>query len=57
MPVYIEKSGDLVGCHHSRTDDRTRKDRASQPMDHELLRGEITKSSVLKSFVADHLLL
>ena len=28
MPVYIEKSGDLVRCHHSGTDNRTRKDRA-----------------------------
>ena len=27
MPVYIEKSGDLVRCHHSGTDNRTRKDR------------------------------
>ena len=38
MPVYIEKSGDLVGCYHSRTDgqtnEQTRKDRATQPMDH-----------------------
>ena len=25
MPVYIEKNGDLVGCHHSRTDERTNK--------------------------------
>ena len=23
MPVYIEKSGDLVGCYHSETDGRT----------------------------------
>ena len=23
MPVYIEKSGDLVGCYHSGTDERT----------------------------------
>ena len=37
MPVYIEKSGDLVRCYHSgtdkRTNDRTREDRATQPMD------------------------
>ena len=33
MPVYIEKSGDLVGCYHSGTDDKQkRKDRATQPM-------------------------
>ena len=38
MPVYIEKSGDLVGCPHSGTDDRTRKDRATQPMDQGRLR-------------------
>ena len=25
MPVYIEKNGDLVGCHHSVTDERTNK--------------------------------
>ena len=36
MPVYIEKYGDLVGCHHRRTTNKrqTRKDRATQPMDH-----------------------
>ena len=38
MPVYIEQSGDLVGCHHSRTNNRTRKDRATQPLDHGRLR-------------------
>ena len=38
MPVHIEKSGDLVGCYHSRTDEQTRKDRATQPMDHGRLR-------------------
>ena len=42
MPVYIEKSGDLVGCYHSGTNEqpnnRTRKDRATQPMDHGRLR-------------------
>ena len=33
------RSGDLVGCHHSRTNKRrTRKDRATQPMDHGRLR-------------------
>ena len=36
MPVYIEKYGDLFGCHHSGT--TTRKDRATQPMDHGRLR-------------------
>ena len=36
MPVYIEKYGDLVGCYHSGT--TKRKDRATQPMDHGLLR-------------------
>ena len=42
MPVYIEKSGDLVGCYHSGTDDgQTRKDRATQPTDHGLLRWAI----------------
>ena len=25
MPVHIEESGDLVGCHHSGTDKRTNK--------------------------------
>ena len=38
MPVYIV----LVGCYHSgtdgRTNEQTRKDRASQPMDHRRLR-------------------
>ena len=38
----LKKSGDLVGCYHSgtdgRTDKRTRKDRATQPMDHGRLR-------------------
>ena len=35
MPMYIEKtSGDLVGGHHSGQQRRTRKDRATQPMDH-----------------------
>ena len=29
MPVYIEKSGDLVGCHHSGTDKQTKKERQS----------------------------
>ena len=42
MPVYIEKSGDFVGCYHRGTDerpiDRTRKDRATQPIDHGRLR-------------------
>ena len=37
MPVYIEKYGDLFGCHHSGTT-TTRKDRATQPMDHGRLR-------------------
>ena len=41
--LYIlKKSGELVGCHHSGTDGRTnaqtRKDRATQPMDHGRLR-------------------
>ena len=36
MPQYIEKMEDLVGYYHlaGRTDKRTRKDRATQPMDH-----------------------
>ena len=39
MPVHIEKSRDLVGCHHSGTDnEQKRKDRATQPMDHGRLR-------------------
>ena len=43
MTVYIEKSGDLVGCYYSgtdgqRTNERTRKDGATQPMDHGRLR-------------------
>ena len=25
MPVYIDKSGGLVGCHHSGTDERKNK--------------------------------
>ena len=31
MPVYIENSGDLVGCYHSgtTTNEQTRKDRAT----------------------------
>ena len=29
MPVYIEKSGDLVGCYHSGTDGQTNKERQS----------------------------
>ena len=37
MPVYIEKYGDLFGCHHSGTT-TTRKDRATQPMGHGRLR-------------------
>ena len=32
MPVYTEKSGDLVGCYHSGTDNEGRKDRATQPL-------------------------
>ena len=39
MPVYIEKYGDLVGCYlNGTTNKRTRKDRATQPMDHGRLR-------------------
>ena len=39
MPVYNDKRGDYVGCYHSRTNDnRTRKDRATQPLDHGRLR-------------------
>ena len=38
MPVYIEKSGDLVGCYHSGTNEQTRKDRATQPLDYGRLR-------------------
>lgn len=40
MPVYIDKSGDLVGRYHSRTtnDERTRTDRATQPLDYRGLR-------------------
>ena len=40
MSVYIEKSGDLVGCYHSGTTNKQtkRKDRATQPMDHGRLR-------------------
>ena len=42
MPVYIEKSGDLVGCNHSETTNKwTRKDRATQPLDHGKLRWAI----------------
>ena len=44
MPVYIEKSGDLVRCYHTGTttnDKRKRKDRATQPMDHGRLRWAI----------------
>ena len=33
MPVNIEKSGDLVGCHHSGTDGRTNKERYSYSAD------------------------
>ena len=29
MPVHIEKSGDLVGCYHSGTKDRTNKEKLS----------------------------
>ena len=47
MPLYIEKSGNLVGCYHSGTDRQTnkwtRKDRATQPMDHGRLRWAIPK--------------
>ena len=35
------RSGDLVGCHHSGTDEQKRKDRATQPMDHGRLRWAI----------------
>ena len=27
MPVYIDKSGDLVGCHNSGTNDQTNKEK------------------------------
>ena len=46
MPVHIEKSRDLVGCHHSGTDnEQKRKDRATQPMDHGRLRWAISYSA------------
>ena len=45
MPVYIEKYGDLFGCHNSET---TRKDRATQPMDHGRLRWAIPLKSLWK---------
>ena len=45
MPVYIEKYGDLFGCHHSGTT-TTRKDRATQPMDHGSWKAEISNYCV-----------
>ena len=46
MPVNIEKNGDLVGCRHNGTTKkrRTRKDRATQPMDHGRLRCAINST-------------
>ena len=53
MPVYIEKNGDLVGCHHSGTTNkrRTRNDRATQLMDHGRLRWAISKTSGICAFL------
>ena len=50
MSVYIEKSGDLVGCHYSGTDDRTKKDRATQQMDQGLLIWAILHVFIVLSF-------
>ena len=45
MPVYIEESEDLVGCYHSGTTTKqTRKDRATQPMDHVRLDEQIANT-------------
>ena len=42
MPLYIEKSGDsdvtIAGRTDGQANERTRKDRATQPMDHGRLR-------------------
>ena len=42
MPLYIEKSGDsdvtIAGRTDGQANERTRKDRATQPMDHGQLR-------------------
>ena len=39
MPVYIEKSGDLFGCYHSRTNKRANKQGTVELLSHWAMEG------------------
>ena len=56
--VCVEKRGDFVGCYHSRTtnDKPTRKDGATQPMDHGRLRWAIFPPDLAFKIAKDCLL-